>query len=461
KTYEPFPEHVQSLERWEDADPEKYRGLLWISRDSIPEKMRGLWEGRLVVYRPPWDHAMALGLGCDRGTSVATVAAGLERLLREHHVHVGAIKVLASIDLKQDEAALLALAKRLDKEMVFYSAAELATIAVPHPSAQVQRHVGTPSVAEAAAIRTADGTMADLVVEKFCHLGDDGKNCTMALARMSEVACERWGRERGALFLVGLGPGDHGQLTQRARTVLGEVDCIVGYKTYLKLLGELTRGKEIVGSGMRQELDRCMEACRRAAAGQRVALVSSGDVGVYGMAGPALEMLFASGLLDRVRLEIIPGITALVSAASRLGAPLTHDFAAISLSDLLTPWKIIETRLEAAAKGDFVTALYNPKSGKRTTQIERAREIFLHFRAAKTPVALVTSAYRDQESIILTDLEQMNTHPIGMQTTVIIGNCTTFIRDGWMVTPRGYGEKYDFNAKARGGGGDGDGGVDS
>ncbi|MBF0109210.1 MAG: precorrin-3B C(17)-methyltransferase [Magnetococcales bacterium] len=452
QAHDPFPAHVQSIERWEDADRERYRGLLWISRNPVPERMREIWREDLVVYRPPpgQGEGVAIGIGCDRGTAVATVAEALHGLLRDHFLAESDIRVFASIDVKRDEAALLALARRLDREIVFFSAAELAAIDVPHPSATVARHVGTPSVAEAAALAVAGGGVAELIVEKACHRGQDGKNVTLAVARLTGRAGERFGGGPGTLYLVGLGPGDHGQLTRKALSVLRQVDCIVGYKTYIKLLGPLTQGKEVVGSAMRQELDRCMEACRRAALGQRVALVSSGDAGVYGMAGPTLEMLFASGLMPRVKVEVIPGITALVSAASRLGAPLTHDFAAISLSDLLTPWEVIENRLTAAAQGDFVTALYNPKSGRRTTQIERAREIFLGCRDPKTPVALVTSAYRDQESIILTDLESMTAHPIGMQTTVLIGNRTTFIREGLMVTPRGYGEKYDLQAKVRG-----------
>ncbi len=453
ETYVPFPKHVETLEHWQLADPERHRGLLWITRAEIPEAARHTWAGRLVVYRPPKGQGepLAVGLGCDRGCSAATVEEALSLALRSRFLDEGAIKVLASIDVKRDEAGLLAVAERLRKGMVFYTAGELAEIAVPNPSATVLRHVGTPSVAESAAIRLAGGGMDDLVVEKFGFRGADGKNCTVAIAQMTPEAASRYdNRATGVLYLVGIGPGDHGQLTQKALAVLSECECIVGYKTYVKLLGDLTRGKEIVGSAMRQELDRCMEACRRAALGQRVALISSGDVGVYGMAGPTLEMLLTMGLEDRVRVEIIPGITALVSAAARLGAPLTHDFAAISLSDLLTPWSVIENRLTAAAQGDFVTALYNPRSGRRTTQIERARAIFLAHRSASTPVALVTACYREQETVVLTDLEHMTEHEIGMQTTVLIGNRSTFVRAGWMVTPRGYGDKYDLNAKVRG-----------
>lgn len=450
--YTPFPEHVETLERWQLADPDRHRGLLWISRAAIPESMRQTWAGRLVVYRPPkgQGEALAVGLGCDKGCSAATVEEGLRLALQRCFLDESAIKVLATIDVKRHETALLAVAERLQRGLVFYTAGELAEIKVPNPSSTVLQHVGTPSVAESAAIRLAQGGADDLVVEKFGFRGADGKHCTVAIAQMTPPVASLYdGLAKGVLYLVGIGPGDHGQLTQRAFKVLSECECIVGYKTYIKLLGNLTQGKEIVGSAMRQELDRSMEACRRAALGQRVAMISSGDVGVYGMAGPTLEMLLTMGLKDRVRVEIIPGITALVSAAARLGAPLTHDFAAISLSDLLTPWSVIENRLTAAAQGDFVTALYNPRSGRRTTQIERARDIFLAHRSASTPVALVTACYREQETVVLTDLEHMTEHEIGMQTTVLIGNCSTFIRGGWMVTPRGYGDKYDLTAKVR------------
>ncbi|MBF0144290.1 MAG: precorrin-3B C(17)-methyltransferase [Magnetococcales bacterium] len=251
---------------------------------------------------------------------------------------------------------------------------------------------------------------------------------------------------RGRISLVGLGPGSERQMTPEARQAILEAEVIVGYKTYLKLVAELIGGKEVVGSGMREELPRCALACRRAAEGARVALISSGDAGVYGMAGPAFELLLQSGLLTRVEVVVIPGITALLAAAARVGAPLTHDFCAISLSDLLTPWEVIEKRLRGAAMADFVTALYNPRSVRRQRQLDRAREIFLEHRAPTTPVAIVTAAYRPGESVLLTDLASLDRHPVGMQTTVIIGNTSTFSREGVMVTPRGYGNKYSLDA---------------
>ncbi|MBF0188126.1 MAG: precorrin-3B C(17)-methyltransferase [Magnetococcales bacterium] len=250
----------------------------------------------------------------------------------------------------------------------------------------------------------------------------------------------------GKLMVIGIGPGAPDEMTLRARSALESADVIVGYKTYLALLTPWLTGKKVVGSGMMQELQRCAEALKRARKGERVALISSGDAGVYGMAGPVYELLLESGWRPDggLTVEVIPGVTALLSCASRIGAPLTHDFCAISLSDLLTPWTVIEKRLHAAASADFVTALYNPKSRKRTEQIVQAQAIFLHHRTPDTPVAIVTAAGRERESTTLADLATMLTHPIGMQTTLLIGNSTTFVQSGVMVTPRGYSDKYDL-----------------
>jgi precorrin-3B C17-methyltransferase len=197
---------------------------------------------------------------------------------------------------------------------------------------------------------------------------------------------------------------------------------------------------------MTEELDRAVSALEAARAGKKVALISSGDAGVYGMAGPTYEVLFQSGWTpeDPVQVEIIPGASALNSCAALVGAPLTHDFCAISLSDLLTPWPTIARRLDAVAMADFVVALYNPKSGRRTRQIVEAQRLFLRHRRPDTPVAIVKSAYRRRENIVFTTLDSMGDADIGMLSTVLIGNSNTFVRDGLMVTPRGYANKYDM-----------------
>lgn len=249
----------------------------------------------------------------------------------------------------------------------------------------------------------------------------------------------------GKILLVGIGPGNHEHMTYRARQAIAEADVVIGYSTYIKLVKDLLDGKEVVKKGMTEELDRSIEAYEHAKQGKVVAMVSSGDIGVYGMAGPTYELLLESGWTpdDEIQVEVVPGCTALSSCASLVGAPLTHDFCSISLSDLLTPWPVIAKRLESAARGDFVVALYNPKSGRRTQHIVEAQNILLRHRSPDTPVAIVKSGYRSLQNIQMTRLAEMADCDIGMLTTVLVGNSSTFVREGLMVTPRGYANKYD------------------
>ena len=249
----------------------------------------------------------------------------------------------------------------------------------------------------------------------------------------------------GKIMLVGLGPGSHDYLTGRARAAIAEADTVIGYATYSRLVTDLLDGKEVIKKAMTEELDRAIEAYDRAKLGKKVAIVSSGDAGVYGMAGPTFEVLFQAGWTpdSGIEVEIIPGASAINTCASLVGAPLTHDFCAISLSDLLTPWPTIARRLDAVAYSDFVVALYNPKSGKRTRQIQEARRIFLRHRDPNTPVAVVKSAFRAKQRIEFTTLGTMLDADIGMLSTVLIGNSNTYVRHGLMITPRGYANKYD------------------
>ncbi|HHW43333.1 MAG TPA: precorrin-3B C(17)-methyltransferase [Desulfotomaculum sp.] len=246
------------------------------------------------------------------------------------------------------------------------------------------------------------------------------------------------GPGRGKLWVVGTGPGSLVHLSPRALQALQEAELIVGYKTYIQLIAPLLKGKEILSTGMTREVERCTAAIEQAKGGKRVALVSSGDPGVYGMAGLALELLERDDLLDRVEVEIIPGITSASAAAALLGAPLMHDFAVISLSDLLTPWEVIQKRLDLAARGDFVIVLYNPASHQRKNQIREAREIMLQHKPGSTPAGIVRNAYREQEKVVITDLEHLLDHPIDMLCTVIIGNARTRRIEDYLVTPRGY-----------------------
>jgi precorrin-3B C17-methyltransferase len=251
----------------------------------------------------------------------------------------------------------------------------------------------------------------------------------------------------GKLLIIGFGPGSFEHITQRAREAIQESDMIIGYKTYVELIEGLLTNQEIVSTGMTEEVSRAQEAVRQAELGKKVAVISSGDAGVYGMAGLVYEVLIEKGWKQAtgVPIEIIPGISAINSCASLLGAPVMHDACTISLSDHLTPWEMIAKRVEAAAQADFVIALYNPRSGRRTRQIVETQRILLKYRSQDTPVGLVKSAYRDRQDVILTTLKEMLDHDIGMLTTVIIGNATTFFYDNKIITPRGYQRKYTLN----------------
>jgi precorrin-3B C17-methyltransferase len=252
---------------------------------------------------------------------------------------------------------------------------------------------------------------------------------------------------QGKLLVIGFGPGSFEHMTKRAQEAIQESDCIIGYKTYVELIQELLTDQEIISTGMSEEVSRAQAAVRLAEEGKKVAVISSGDAGVYGMAGLVYEVLIEKGWTEDsgVGVEVIPGISAINSCASLLGAPIMHDACTISLSDHLTPWELIEKRIEAAAQADFVISLYNPKSGRRTRQIVEAQRIMLEYRSPKTPVGLVKSAYRDREHIVITDLENMLNYDIGMLTTVVIGNSSTFLYDKKMITPRGYQRKYTLN----------------
>lgn len=244
----------------------------------------------------------------------------------------------------------------------------------------------------------------------------------------------------GRLSVVGTGPGSLAYLTPAAQEALREADVVIGYRTYLELLGEVIADKDVLASTMMQEVDRARSALLLAEGGKKVALVSGGDPGIYAMAGLVYEM--AAELDSRVDITVIAGIAALNSCAERLGAPLMHDFASISLSDLLTPWEVIEQRLQAAALADFVIVLYNPKSKKRAHQLDRALAIIGGHRQPTTPVGVVTAATRQWERVVVTSLQAFDAELVDMQTTVIVGNSQTFVWHGKMITPRGYHTKY-------------------
>ncbi len=236
--------------------------------------------------------------------------------------------------------------------------------------------------------------------------------------------------------MVGIGPGGPLDRTLRAKRAIGQSTIVVGYARYLDLIKDLTAGKEIVSSGMRQEKERCLIALQRAQEGNLVSLISSGDPGIYGMAGLALELSAAEDI--PVPIEIIPGVSASNAAAARLGAPIMLDYACISLSDLLVPWETILRRLEAVAQADLVVVLYNPKSKKRTRQLEEAINLFRGFRSGTTPVGIGTAMGTEEEHFVLTDLDHCLGLDISMRSILIVGNKSSINLKGWFITPRGY-----------------------
>lgn len=253
-------------------------------------------------------------------------------------------------------------------------------------------------------------------------------------------------KEKGKLYVVGIGPGHHDHMTFRAMQAIQESGVIIGYDTYVSLIEDIISGKEVYRYPMTQEVDRANQAIELAENGKIVSLVSSGDPGIYGMIGLIYEILAEKDWNQQVGIgvECIPGVSSLNSCAALIGSPLMTDFAVVSMSDLLVPWEIIVKRVEAAALGDFVTVIYNPASKKRVHQLRDARDIFLKYQKPETPVAIVKGAYRESQSILITTLDGMLEHPdmLGMITTLIVGNSSTFSFKGLMINPRGYRSKY-------------------
>jgi cobalt-precorrin 5A hydrolase / cobalt-factor III methyltransferase / precorrin-3B C17-methyltransferase len=370
-----------------------------------------------VVYRPP---SLVVGVGASRGASADQIMALIDGALADAGLAGASVAALASVDAKAGEPGLVAAARVLARPLRLHPAGALAGIDVPNPSETVRLAVGTPSVAEAAALREA-GTGAELVVPKR-----RSAVATVAVARRAV---------RGRLALVGLGPGDEALLPPLARRALVRAEVVVGLARYVESVRHLLRpGTRTEPYRLGEELKRCQRAIGEAAAGGSVALVSSGDPGVYAMASPALEQ---PGI-EHVDVEVVPGVTAAHAAAALAGSPLGHDHCSISLSDLLTPWEAIRGRVRAAAEADFVVSFYNPRSRERDWQLDEARELLLERRPGYTPVAMVSDAHRPGQRVTLTTLDQLDAAEASMATTVIVGSSQTRMVDGRMVTPRGY-----------------------
>ena len=423
----------------------------WLAQSALPFDAAS--EDRLVatvkteagnektlIFHPA---KLALGLGCERGTDADEVTALVETTLAAAGLVKDAIACVVSIDLKADEEAILEAADWLGVPARFFTAERLEAEAsrLANPSAVVFAEVGCHGVAEGAALAAA-GADGELVVPKI-----KSRRATCAIAQAPKlIDTETIGRARGRLAVVGIGPGTAEWLTPEARELIRTSNVVIGYSYYLDLIDALIAGKTRIDSPLGEEENRVRRALCLAGEGHAVALVSSGDPGIYAMASLTFECLDAGDLPDgahRAEIIVAPGISAFQAASARAGAPFGHDFCAISLSDLLTPWPVIEARIKAAAEGDFVIAFYNPVSSRRRHQLAEARTILLRHRPADTPVILARMLGRDGESITTLPLEDLDPETIDMMTLVVVGSSATrTTKSGNRVyTPRGYAAK--------------------
>lgn len=406
-----------------------------------------------LVYHP---QKYVLGVGCARGAAAQELWESVQETLDAAGVAAGAVACVATLDLKADEPAMNDLARRLNVPLRIFTAAELEAEAprLQNPSDVVFAEVGCHGVSEGAALAAA-GADATLRAPKV-----KTANTTCALAEARAPVTEMRGRARGHLSIVGIGPGQAAWRTPEVSQLVAQADELVGYGLYIDLLGPLASGKMRSDFPLGGEEDRCRYALEQAGKGHNVALVCSGDAGIYAMGALVFELLDRGpdqmGVSDaarRVEVQCSPGVSALQGAAARAGAPLGHDFCAISLSDLLTPRDDIIRRLKAAAEGDFVIAFYNPVSKTRRTLLAEARDILLKHRPADTPVMLASSLGRPEEHVRYRKLSELEVDEVDMLTVVLIGSSNSRLAQlgegPRMFTPRGYARKIDGDLAQR------------
>jgi cobalt-precorrin 5A hydrolase/precorrin-3B C17-methyltransferase len=434
--------HVKGSAPWLSALPQASDAKLniIITKHAAPRDENSL------VYHP---QVLALGVGCERATPADELRRHVMEQLAKHNLAEKAIACIATIELKADEPAVHELARQLNVPVRFFSSSELneESPRLKNPSEIVRREVGCPSVAEASALRAA-GPNSQLIVEKT-KCGHT--TCAIACAT-SPIDPRKAGRARGSLMIVGIGPGSPAWRSPAAETALRKATDWIGYGLYLDLIADLRHKAREHRFPLGDEQPRVLHALKCAAEGRDVALVCSGDAGIYAMAALVFELLDPAsnielaGAARRIAIEVIPGVSAFQAAAARAGAIIGHDFCAISLSDLLTPWSIIEQRLQAAAEGDFVVALYNPRSRRRSEQLERAMAVITSYRHADTPVVIASNLGRPQESTSIVRLIDFDASDVDMLTIVLVGSASSraFARDDGTVvayTPRGYAAK--------------------
>jgi len=405
-----FPDHFQIVKEAEIADI------------IITNKKLELNEEQLILI----PRNLVVGLGFHDWITNNEIEEAVKKVFTDEGLYFEALKGVATLKKKAKNEALQEFSRKYRLRVFSYIPEELNVAKGFSFSPIVERAVGVSSVCEQSAILASQGR---LIIPKRVL-----KDLTIAVAEAPYYV-------KGKVYVVGIGPGSLFYITPKAINAIREAEVIIGYKTYINQIESLIKDKKVFAYGMTEEVKRAKTAIEYALKGMIVSMVSGGDPGVYGMAGLIFEILAQNNL--EVEVEVIPGISAFNAASSKVGAPIMNDFACISLSDRLTPWDEIEKRLEYAAKSDFVIILYNPKSSKRKENLTKAKEILLKYRDNNTPVAIVKNATRKGEEVILKTLEEMDSYPVDMNTTIIIGNSQSYIYKNFFITPRGYRKKYE------------------
>ncbi len=405
-----FPDHFQIVKEVEIADI------------IITNKKLELKEEQLILI----PRNLVVGLGFHDWVTSKEIEEAVKKVFTDEGLYFEALKGVATLEKKAKNEALQEFSRKYGLRVFGYTPQELQEVKGLSFSPIVEKAVGVSSVCEQSAILASQGR---LIVPKRVF-----KDLTIAVAEAPYYV-------KGKVYVVGVGPGSLFYITPKAIKAIREADVIIGYKTYINQIESLIKDKKVFAYGMTEEVRRAKTAIEYALKGMIVSVVSGGDPGVYGMAGLIFEILAQNNL--EVEVEVIPGISAFNAASSKFGAPIMNDFACISLSDRLTSWDEIEKRLEYATKSDFVIILYNPKSSKRTENLTKAKEIILKYRDNNTPVAIVKNATREGEEVILTTLKEMDSYPVDMNSTIIIGNSQSYIYKNFFITPRGYRRKYE------------------
>lgn len=430
----------------------------WIASSNLPFSGEGplsieittqnrSGNDRSLIFHPK---TLSLGVGCERNTDPAELIELVKTVLDENHLSPLAIGCVSSIDVKSDELAVHSVARHFGMTPRFFNAEILEKEAprLKTPSDVVFAEVGCHGVSEGAALAAA-GETGNLIVAK-----NKSKRATTAIALApAPLSASKIGSAQGKLSVIGIGPGQDPWRTPEASHLIAEATDLVAYGLYLDLLGTSIAGKIRHDYGLGEEETRVRAALDLAAKGKNVALISSGDIGIYAMATLVFELIEREKQKnwDRLEIQVTPGISALQAAAARAGAPLGHDFCTISLSDLLTPWEVIERRIEAAAVGDFVVSFYNPVSLKRRTQLHAAKEILLRHRPESTPVIIARNLGRDTENVSFVPLVDLDPEKVDMLTLVMVGSSESQITETnsgnkrWVYTPRGYAGKMNLS----------------